>query len=76
MTTAPAVAVPVYRMAKHPGRESEVTLTARCLAGGCVWESEPTPDDASSVGCESHTATTGHTTFAVTLEYVALVTRE
>lgn len=76
MTAAPAVAVPVYRMVKHPGRESEVTMTARCLGGGCAWESEPTPADVPSGGCEAHTVTTGHTVFAVTLEYVALVTRE
>ncbi|MFJ5708512.1 hypothetical protein [Streptomyces sp. NPDC093105] len=67
--------VPVYRMGRHPGPESELTMTARCMDGGCVWESEPTPQPVDGVaGCVTHTAATGHRTFAVCLEYIALVT--
>ncbi|WP_282692596.1 hypothetical protein [Streptomyces sp. CC208A] len=52
-------------------------MTARCMDGGCGWESEPTPQPGSgAAGCASHTAATGHTTFAVCLEYIALVTTE
>ncbi|WP_329619935.1 hypothetical protein OG357_04810 [Streptomyces sp. NBC_01255] len=78
MTTAAAVpAPPVYRMGRYPGQESELTMTARCMDGGCAWESEPTPQPGTrAVGCESHTAATGHITFAVRLEYIALVTTE
>ncbi|WP_405859669.1 hypothetical protein OG361_33905 [Streptomyces sp. NBC_00090] len=78
MTPAAAVTtVPVYRMGRYPGPESELTLSARCMDGGCPWESEPTPQPGTgAVGCESHTAATGHTTFAVRLEYIALVTTE
>ncbi|MDV5149647.1 hypothetical protein R1T08_37430 [Streptomyces sp. SBC-4] len=78
MTTAAAVTVvPVYRLGRFPGPESELTMTARCMDGGCTWESEPTPRPGTgAVGCESHTAATGHTTFAVRLEYIAQVTTE
>ncbi|MFI6422578.1 hypothetical protein ACIBG6_34925 [Streptomyces sp. NPDC050842] len=78
MTTVAAVtAPPVYRLGRHPGPESELTMTARCMNGGCPWESEPTPRPGTgAVGCESHTAATGHTTFGVRLEYIALVTTE
>ncbi|MFD8010621.1 hypothetical protein [Streptomyces sp. NPDC058955] len=68
-------AVPVYRMARHPGPESELTMTARCMDGGCAWESAPTPrPTAGAAGCVAHSAATGHGTFAVRLEYIALVT--
>ncbi|MFE2010520.1 hypothetical protein [Streptomyces sp. NPDC059491] len=67
----------VYRMVRHPGPESELTVTSRCLDGGCAWEAEPAPLPGAGVaGCEAHTAATGHTTFAVRLEFVALVTAE
>ncbi|MEU3424150.1 hypothetical protein [Streptomyces gardneri] len=70
--------VPVYRMVRHGGPESELTMTAHCMDGGCLWESEPTPQPGTggAVGCEAHTAATGHTTFAVCLEFIALVTTE
>ncbi|MFG2902709.1 hypothetical protein ACGFZH_37230 [Streptomyces zaomyceticus] len=75
MTRAAVSVATVYRMGRHPGPESEVTMTARCMDGGCAWESEPTPRPWSgAAGFASHTATTGHTTFAVRLEYIALVT--
>ncbi|MEU3605606.1 hypothetical protein AB0E83_09120 [Streptomyces sp. NPDC035033] len=77
MTTAPAAvtAVPVYRVAPHPGPESEVTVTARCMDGGCGWESEPVPrPETGAADCAAHTAATGHAVFAVLVEYVALVT--
>ncbi|MEU7071303.1 hypothetical protein AB0B30_22470 [Streptomyces narbonensis] len=39
--------------------------------------SEPTPQPGTgAVGCEWHTAATGHAVFAVRLEYIALVTTE
>ncbi|MFF6788321.1 hypothetical protein ACFY9C_04525 [Streptomyces filamentosus] len=52
-----------------------MTVTARCMDGGCTWEAEPAPAERA-VGCESHAAVTGHRTFAVRLEYIALVTSE
>ncbi|MGW6390438.1 hypothetical protein ACWFR1_08005 [Streptomyces sp. NPDC055103] len=77
MSTSAVTAVTIYRMDRHPGPESELTMTARCMDGGCAWESEPTsPPGSGAGGCESHTAATGHTTFAVRLEYIALVTTE
>ncbi|MGY3340102.1 hypothetical protein ACVW0K_006201 [Streptomyces filamentosus] len=66
---------PVHRLRTHPGAECEVTVTARCMDGGCMWEAEPAPAERA-VGCESHAAVTGHRTFAVRLEYIALVTSE
>ncbi len=67
--------VPAYRMGPHPGPESEVTMTARCMDGGCVWEAAPTPRPVDgAAGCAAHTAATGHGVFAVRLEYIALVT--
>lgn len=77
VTTSAVTVAPVYRMVKHAGPESELTMTARCLDGGCTWEPEPTPGPGTgAVGCAAHTAATGHTTFAVCLEYVAVVTTE
>ncbi|MFB7353028.1 hypothetical protein [Streptomyces gardneri] len=68
---------PVCRMVRHAGPESELTMTARCMDGGCTWESAPTPQPGTgAVGCAAHTAATGHATFAVRLEYIALVTTE
>ncbi|NML50911.1 hypothetical protein HHL19_20615 [Streptomyces sp. R302] len=67
--------LPVYPLRPHPGPESEVTVTACCMDGGCAWESEPVPASAAT-GCEAHAAATGHRTFAVCLEYIALVTAE
>ncbi|MFJ3904848.1 hypothetical protein [Streptomyces sp. NPDC090025] len=63
----------VYRMDRHP--DAEVTMTAQCLAGACTWEAQPTADPVqSTVECEAHTADSGHDTFTVALEYIALVT--
>lgn len=77
MTASAVTVTPVYRMARHPGPESELTMTARCMDGGCAWEAEPTAWPGGGVsGCEAHTATTGHATFAVRMEYIALVTTE
>lgn len=77
MTASAASVTPVYRMVRHPGPECELTMTARCMDGGCAWESEPTPAlGTGPLGCEAHTAGTGHATFAVRVEYIALVTTE
>ncbi|MEF9883076.1 hypothetical protein [Streptomyces sp. P9-A4] len=73
MTAAP-VDVPVTRrIGPHP--QGEVVATAYCLDGGCTWETQPTPAPPGvNVECLAHAVAIGHDTFAVTVEYVALVT--
>ncbi|WP_282696280.1 hypothetical protein [Streptomyces sp. CC208A] len=71
MTALPDVAV-AHRIGPHP--QGETTVTASCLDGACVWETRPTADpQAANVACLAHAVATGHGTFAVTVEYVALV---
>ncbi|MER6097043.1 hypothetical protein ABT154_14520 [Streptomyces sp. NPDC001728] len=73
MTAAP-VDVPVtHRIGPHP--QGEAAATASCLDGACTWETQPTPAPPGVNGaCLAHAVATGHDTFAVTVEYVALVT--
>lgn len=61
------------RIDPHP--LGETVGTARCLDGGCAWEAQPTAEPPGvNVECLAHALATGHDTFAVTVEYVALVT--
>ncbi|WP_405853698.1 hypothetical protein OG361_14510 [Streptomyces sp. NBC_00090] len=71
--TAP-VDVPVtHRIGPHP--QGETVATAHCLDGGCGWETPPSAQPPGvNVECLAHTVETGHDTFAVTVECVALVT--
>ncbi|MET9954555.1 hypothetical protein ABZ135_23845 [Streptomyces sp. NPDC006339] len=72
MTTA-VIAPRMYSLDKHP--DSEVTMTVRCMDGGCTWEPLPTTEPASAhVESELHTAETGHAVFTVSVEYIGLVT--
>ncbi|WP_369383991.1 hypothetical protein [Streptomyces sp. cg36] len=63
----------VHRLLRHP--DSEVTLTARCMSGdGCSWELDATSDlDDGGVAIIEHTAGTGHTLFARSVEDMACV---
>ncbi|MFJ8658767.1 hypothetical protein [Streptomyces sp. NPDC093795] len=69
-----SVDVPVtHRIGPHP--QGEVVATASCLDGECTWETQPTPEPAGvNAECLAHAVAAGHDTFAVTVEYVALVT--
>ncbi|MGP9017155.1 DUF7848 domain-containing protein [Streptomyces sp. BR1] len=70
-----AVIRPVkHAIGTHP--RGEVTVSARCLDGGCTWTLDATPDlKAADLAMMSHTGRTGHPTFARRYEDVALVRR-
>ncbi|MFF4171031.1 hypothetical protein [Streptomyces sp. NPDC001744] len=66
-------APPTRRIGPHP--RGETVATAHCLDGGCGWGTPPTAvPPGVNVECLAHATATGHDTFAVTVEYVALVT--
>ncbi|MFE2561021.1 hypothetical protein ACFXGT_34415 [Streptomyces sp. NPDC059352] len=61
------------RIGPHP--QGEAAVTAYCMDGDCIWETQPTPEPPGvNVECLAHAVAAGHDTFAVTVEYVALVT--
>jgi len=62
-----------HKIATAP--QSEVAMSARCLAPGCGWTLETTADiDAAHQACMTHTGRLrGHTLFARAWSDVALV---
>ncbi|MCC2278983.1 hypothetical protein LKL35_26660 [Streptomyces sp. ET3-23] len=63
-----------HTIGTHP--RGEITVTARCLDGGCTWTLAPTADlKAADMAMMTHTGLKGHPTFARTFEDVALVRR-
>lgn len=63
-----------HSIGTHP--RGEVSVSARCLDGGCGWTLAATANlKAADVAMMSHTGRTGHPTFARTFEDVALVRR-
>ncbi|GAA0377027.1 hypothetical protein GCM10010319_64490 [Streptomyces blastmyceticus] len=63
-----------HTIGTHP--RGEITVSARCLDGGCLWTLAATADlKAADLAMMAHTGRTGHPTFARTFEDVALVRR-
>lgn len=63
-----------HTIGTHP--QSEISLTAHCLSGGCGWTLAATADlKAADLAMMTHTGRTGHPAFARTYEDVALVRR-
>ncbi len=63
-----------HTIGTHP--RGEISVSARCLDGGCGWTLEATADlKAADLAMMTHTGRTGHPTFARTYEDVALVRR-
>ncbi|WP_050514909.1 hypothetical protein [Streptomyces rimosus] len=63
-----------HAIGTHP--QSEITVSASCLTGGCSWTLTATADlEAADLAAMTHTGRTGHPTFARTFQDVALVRR-
>ncbi|WP_073757536.1 DUF7848 domain-containing protein [Streptomyces sp. CB02923] len=74
MSTRSVIRAVQHAIGTHP--RSDVTVSARCLAGGCLWTLAVTADlKAADLAAMAHTGRTGHPTFARTFEDVALVRR-
>ncbi|MFI6417789.1 hypothetical protein ACIBG6_10355 [Streptomyces sp. NPDC050842] len=71
--TAPVDVLVTHRIGPRP--QGETVATAYRMDGECIWETQLTAEPPGvNAECLAHTITTGHDTFAVTVEYVALVT--
>ncbi|MFH8344656.1 hypothetical protein [Streptomyces sp. NPDC018045] len=74
MSTRSVIRAVKHAIGTHP--QSEVTVTAQCLSGGCSWTLAATTDlKAADLAMMAHTGRAGHPTFARTYEDVALVRR-
>ncbi|MFD7166269.1 hypothetical protein [Streptomyces violascens] len=63
-----------HSIGTHP--RGEITVSARCLDGACLWTLAATSDlKAADLAMMTHTGLSGHPTFARTFEDVALVRR-
>ncbi|WP_051738508.1 hypothetical protein [Streptomyces rimosus] len=74
MTPRSVIRAVKHTIGTHP--QSEITVSACCLTGGCSWTLTPTADlRAAGLAAMAHTGRTGHPTFARTFQDVALVRR-
>ncbi|WP_052865615.1 DUF7848 domain-containing protein [Streptomyces niger] len=74
MSTRSVIRAVKHAIGTHP--RSKITVSARCMNGGCPWTLETTADlKAADLAMMTHTGRTGHPTFARTFKDVALVRR-